>query len=263
MKQKNKKLYIVIITCIFVTIITYALSITKTEAPQINENLKANEEIIPEKEKIEVDSKEKYRIINRSIIVPEDITNKKNVVLLTIDDGPSKRTKEIMDILKNHNAKAIFFINGMHDKNNVGVIEQIIQEGFTVGNHTWSHLNLKKEKDLNIIEKEIIDDSLLINKLTGTLPRFFRAPYGESNTYIRNFVKENGMIFMDWSGSVIDWDKSTIEKDVFISNVTLNLRSGLIILIHEHPWSVANLDGLLTALEAKGYTYVDPENIIE
>jgi hypothetical protein len=68
---------------------------------------------------------------------------------------------------------------------------------------------------------------------------------------------------MNWSGAAKDWEKSTVEKDIFISNVTSNLHSGSIILIHEHPWSLANLDALLTTLESDGYTYVDPKNIIE
>lgn len=260
MKFKNKKLYLIILIFIFVVIFTYAFLVTKIEAPNVPPEILAQKKI---EEQTKVANEETYIIINRSIIASTNILNKNKIVLLTIDDGPSSRTLQIIDILKKHNAKAIFFINGMHDSDNVGVIEQITKDGFVVGNHTWSHLNLKKEKDINIIEKEINKDSELINKLTGVFPRFFRAPYGESNTYIRKLVKDNGMIFMDWSGAAKDWEKATIEKDIFISNVTSNLHSGSIILIHEHPWSVANLDALLTTIEYDGYTYVDPKNIIE
>lgn len=260
MKPKNKKLYLIILTFIFVIIVTYTFLVTKIEAPNIPPEVLALQKI---EEQANAVKEETYTIINRSIITPTNILNKNKIVLLTIDDGPSSRTLQIIDILKKHNAKAIFFINGMHDKANIGVIEQTVKEGFAVGNHTWSHLNLKKEKDVNIVEKEINKDKELINRLTGNSSRFFRAPYGESNTYIRKFVKDNGMIFMDWSGAAKDWEKSTKEKDVFISNITNNLHSGSIILIHEHPWSVANLDALLTTLESDGYTYVDPKNIIE
>ena len=260
MKLKNKKLYLIILTFIFVVIVTYAFLVTKIEAPNVPPEILAQQKI---EEQIKIANEETYTIINRSTIAPTNILNKNKIILLTIDDGPSSRTLQIIDILKKHNAKAIFFINGMHDSANAGVIEQTAREGFAVGNHTWSHLNLKKEKDVNIIEKEINKNGELINKLTGTSPRFFRAPYGESNTYIRKLVKDKGMIFMDWSGAAKDWEKSTLEKDIFISNVTNNLHSGSIILIHEHSWSVANLDALLTILESDGYTYVDPKNIIE
>lgn len=261
-KIKNKKLYLIILTFIFVVIVTYAFLVMRTEAPNIPPQAK-----ILDQQKIEEKAKpidqETYRIINRSTVISTNILNKNKVLLLTIDDGPSSRTLQIIDVLKKHNAKAIFFINGIHDSANAGVIEQTNEEGFAVGNHTWDHLNLKKEKDTKIIEKEITRNSELINKLTGTPPRFFRAPYGSSNTYIRKFVKDNGMIYMDWSGSAMDWTKPAKEKDIFVSNVMNSLHSGSIILIHEHPWSLANLDTLLTKLETDGYTYVDPKNIIE
>lgn len=256
-----------------VIIITYVFSYVRTETPRLNgipviiedsqDIIKDDYVIIPPINNISFINNDKYKIINRSFAIPEDITNKKKVVLLTIDDGPSKRTKEIMTILNNHNAKAIFFINGVNDKNNIGIIQEIYREGFAVGNHTWDHLNLKKQSDTKIIENEINKTTNLIKEITGVSPLFFRAPYGESNSYIRKLVADDGMIFMDWSGSVKDWEKSTIEKDVFVNNAILNLRSGSILLIHEHPWSLANLDALLTALEERGYSYLDPNNIIE
>jgi len=269
----KKKILTLILIFLIVIIITYAFSSIKTEAPIIyslpiieetnTDIIKNGMVTVPQTEKILIDDTLKYKIIDRSIVAPIDKTNKKSIVLLTIDDGPSTRTKEILDILDKHNAKAIFFINGMHDKNNMDVIEETYKRGFAVGNHTWSHINLKKEKDTKIIEKEINKNTDLITSITGTHPLFFRAPYGESNPFIRDLIKKDGMIFMDWSGAAQDWNKSTIEKDIFVNNVMNTVHTGSIILIHEHPWSVANLDGLLTALEEKGYTYVDPKNIIE
>lgn len=258
--MQDKKLYVIILSFIFVIFITYGISATSIEAPKMPPDLIAKQETEEINKSL---SNEKYKIVSRSVVVPKNILNKQKVILLTIDDGPTPRTKEILDILKKHNAKAIFFINGTHDKENTSVIEETAKEGFAVGNHTWSHLNLKKEKDTNIIEKEIDKNTELITRLTGTSPRFFRAPYGESNQYIRTIVKDKGMIFMDWSGAAMDWNKSTEEKDVFVNNVMSNIHSGSIILIHEHPWSVANLDALLTTIESKGYTYVDPNNIVE
>ena len=270
--MRNKKLLAMTIFLI-VIIITYAFSHFHTEAPKSNgvpllvENkdftIKDNATKVEQKNTITNNNTTKYKILNRDFVSPVDPTDKKKVVLLTIDDGPSKRTKEMLTILNKHNAKAIFFINGVNEKNNKGVIKETSKEGFSIGNHTWSHLNLKKEKDTKIISKEINTNTELITKLTENSPRFFRAPYGESNPYVRDLVKKDGMIFMDWSGAAKDWEKATVEKDVFINNAVLNLHSGSILLIHEHPWSVANLDGLLTDIEEKGYSFVDPKDIIE
>ncbi len=266
MKKSYKKIFI-ILTFVLITVITYAFSIykNKTEIPKLQiEEIKPTSEKIPEVElKPEIKTKEFYKITDRSTIIPVDKTNKKKILLLTIDDGPSKRTKDMIEILNKHNAKAIFFINGMHDKANEGVIKYIYDEGYALGNHTWDHPYLKKLKDETIIKKDIDKNSDLILKLTGSLPHFFRAPYGESTIQIRDYIKEKKMISMNWSGAAKDWEKSTVNKDIFISNVTKDLHSGSIILIHEHPWSLANLDALLTTLESDGYTYVDPKDIIE
>jgi peptidoglycan/xylan/chitin deacetylase (PgdA/CDA1 family) len=271
----NKKIYIIILVFLFVIIFISLLLFSKTEAPKFYSGLLKSEQS-PESKSMDLIPKvidpeqkpinnidEKYKIISRSVIMPINVLNKTKVILLTIDDGPGIRSLEMIKILNKHNAKAIFFVNGMHDNKNPGIISQISQAGFSVGNHTWNHLNLKKQTDLILIEKEINKNSELIKKETGNNPRFFRAPFGESNPYIRKLVKDNGMLFMDWSGAAMDWDKAAREKDIFISNVMNNVHSGSIILIHEHPWSLANLDALLTRLDIDGYTYVDPKNIIE
>ncbi len=267
---KNRKLYIIIFLIIISSGIT--LFIKKTEAPTQLENYDYNvvkntsDIFLINTDNIKIENiipKEQYKIIGRSVIAPENPKNNKKIVLLTIDDGPSPRTIEMINILKKHEAKAIFFINGMHDKNNKDIISFINQEGFTVGNHTWSHINLKTQNDFSLSQKEINKNSDLIKEKIGKNPKFFRAPYGESNSEIRNYVKSTGMIFMNWSGSAMDWNKSTEEKDIFVGNVMNNLHSGSIILIHEHPRSLANLDALLTKIEESGYSYIDPNDIIE
>lgn len=267
-KILNNKLYISLILILVIIVIFGVLYVRKTEAPIYKEEfvVKENREAIDSKNVIQNTQSipiQKYKIVNRSIVVPEDIKNKSKVILLTIDDGPSGRTKEMIDILKKHNAKAIFFVNGMHDKGYPGIIKYTSDEGFAVGNHTWDHLNLRREKDLKVSEKEINTNTELITQETGSKPRFFRAPYGESNATVRQIIKNDGMIFMDWSGAAKDWEKATENKEVFVDNVMKDIRNGSIILVHEHPWSIANMDALLTAIESKGYTYIDPKDIIE
>jgi len=277
--HKNKLKIIYISLSIFLILVGIFLIVRKIEAPTINKN-SSEENLIPKIEgtvknntvteapkteiKTNTDIKnEQYIIKDYSVVVPKDPKGNKKVVLLTVDDGPSSRTLEMIDIMKKHNAKAIFFINGIHDKDYADMIKKTSEEGYTVGNHTWDHLDLKKEKDTTVIDKEITKNSELINKNTGSMPKFFRPPYGDITTYVKQFVKEHGMIFMNWSDAAKDWEKSAREKDVFVGNVIKNLEPGAIILIHEHPWSLANLDALLTTLEKDGYSYVDPNNIVE
>jgi peptidoglycan-N-acetylglucosamine deacetylase len=193
-------------------------------------------------------------------VVPNDKNANKKIVLITIDDGPSKNSSAFADVLKKHNAHAIFFVNGMHDKPNTGALAKIYNGGNPIGNHTWNHANLKKIA-WKKAQKEIDDDTMLIKKITGQNPHFFRPPYGVSTPQVRAYVEKNNMIFMNWSGSVKDWEKTAKVEDVYMKNVTKDIHNGENILLHEHDWSVAYFDALLSQLEKDGYSFVDPNEI--
>ncbi len=194
-------------------------------------------------------------------LVPNDKTTNGKFILITIDDGPNKADNDVVQILNKHNTKAIFFINGIHDKDNQGNIKMLYDAGFVIGNHTWDHKNLQKIKDANAVIGEIDSNNELIKKETGSNSKFFRPPYGMSTKFVRSLVKKEGMISMNWSGAAKDWETNTKDEKIFLSNVDKGLHSGEILLIHEHPWTVKYLDDLLTDLEGKGYSFVDPNQI--
>jgi peptidoglycan/xylan/chitin deacetylase (PgdA/CDA1 family) len=208
-------------------------------------------------------AKSGYYIDKEFNIVPYDKNGNQKIILITIDDGPSKYGKDMVKTLEKHDAKAIFFVNGIHDKNNPGNITAESKAGFLIGNHTWSHINLKNEKNKDKVKKEIDDNTALIRKLTGSNPKFFRAPYGMSSQYARDLVKKDAMIYMNWSGAALDWEKNTKDEKIFLKNVATGLHPGEILLIHEHEWTSKYLDDLLTELEKKGYSFADPNQISE
>ena len=202
-----------------------------------------------------------YHVSSNYDLVANDKKNTSKVILITIDDGPSKYSRGMADTLIKHKAKAIFFINGTHDKDNPGNIAYEAKLGFTIGNHTWDHPNLKLVKSNDKIKKEIDDDIALITKITGSAPKFFRSPFGVSSTYSRELVKKENMLSMTWSGAAKDWEKSARDEKVFMKNITGPLHPGEILLIHEHEWTAKYLDDLLTTLADKGYTFADPSDI--
>lgn len=208
------------------------------------------------------DMPEKIYYINKNLdLIPQDKKANRKVILITIDDGPSNQSKEILNTLLKHKAPAIFFINGNHHKEYPENINIEFKAGFTIGNHTWSHPNLKK-LSLDKAKKEISSNTELIEKITGAKPTFFRPPYGVITPEIKNMVKKDGMLSMNWSGAAKDWEKSTKDKKVFMKNVLDSLHSGEILLLHEHPWTAKYLDELLVEIESRGYTFADPKKII-
>ncbi|QKS46555.1 polysaccharide deacetylase family protein [Paenibacillus cellulosilyticus] len=205
-----------------------------------------------------------YKMSKVYRFVPIDkTTTTDKVVLLTFDDGPKdeKQVTEMLDILDKHKAKAIFFVNGYRVKVHPELVKLIHDRGQTVGNHSWDHIDLKKESKESI-EKQIGDVSKQVEDIIGEAPKFFRPPFGSGNDNVRTYVKDNGMLYMTWSNGSLDWDtKNKNKPDAVIANVLEQLHPGANILMHELPWTIEALDELLTKLEAKGYGFIDPATI--
>ncbi len=206
-----------------------------------------------------------YRINKNYDVVPLDTAPEadKKVVLLTFDDGPKKEDmlNLILDTLDKHKAKAIFFVNGNRVKQNPALLKLIHERKQTIGNHTWDHVDLKKEPPEKV-DSQINDVQAIVKELTGEAPVFFRPPNGSGSDYVREAVKKAGMVYMTWSNGSLDWETKTADKpQEVIDNVMKQLHSGSNILMHELAWTAEALDRLLTELEAKGYSYVDPSSI--
>lgn len=206
-----------------------------------------------------------YRINKNYDVVPLDTAPEadKKVVLLTFDDGPKKEDMLtlILDTLDKHKAKAIFFVNGNRVKQNPGLLKLIHERKQTIGNHTWDHVDLKKEPPERV-DSQINDVQTIVKELIGEAPLFFRPPNGSGSDYVRDAVKKAGMVYMTWSNGSLDWETKTADKpQEVIDNVMKQLHAGSNILMHELAWTAEALDKLLTELEAKGYSFVDPSSI--
>ncbi|WP_063566745.1 polysaccharide deacetylase family protein [Paenibacillus sp. O199] len=211
----------------------------------------------------EVNIEKTYHMNANYYIKPNDKTNESKVVLLTFDDGPKeeKMINGLIDTLDKHDAKAIFFVNGYRVKSHPELLEIIHERGQVIGNHAWDHEDLKK-MSTTAASKQVTDVQKIVKETIGVEPQFFRPPFGSGNDALKATVKKNGMLYMTWSNGSLDWDKSTKNKpDKVIQNVLDQLNPGSNILMHELPWTVEALDELLTKLEQKGYTFVDPRSI--
>jgi peptidoglycan/xylan/chitin deacetylase (PgdA/CDA1 family) len=208
--------------------------------------------------------KKEYHMNKNYDIVPNDPNGNKKVVLLTFDDGPKEEAmiNSLLDTLDKHKAKAIFFMNGYRIKAHPELLKLIDERGGILGDHSWDHIDLKKENNAKIDQQ--VDDVIKIMKdVTGKTPQFFRPPYGSGNDYLKEKVKNEGMLYMTWSNGSLDWEMTVKKNDPnkVVENVLSQLHYGSNILMHELPWTCEALDKLLTQLEEKGYSFVDPRSI--
>lgn len=201
----------------------------------------------------------KYRIAANYDIRPIEEETDDRIVLLTFDDGPKNETliNQMLDVLDENEAKAIFFVNGYRVKQNPHLLVHIYERGHIIGNHAWDHINLKS-LDEEAIDEQINTVQQLVEELTGEKPRFFRPPFGASNDYVKEKIKAEKMAFMNWSNGSEDWEKANQYPEGVIERVMEQLRPGSNILMHELPWTVEALDSLLQLIQEEGYNFVHP-----
>lgn len=159
---------------------------------------------------------------------------KEKVIFLTFDDGPeSASTPIILSILKKHHAKATFFCTGEKAEKQPQLIGQIIKDGHSVGNHSYSH---NKKNILNT--NEFIND---IDKCGEVFQsNLFRPPYGKINRKQRNAVKNTYKIIM-WSVIPGDFDAKVTET-ILLKRSIRNTKKGSIIVFHDNSKTINKLE---------------------
>lgn len=203
-----------------------------------------------------------YRLNKNYDVVPIDPNGNKKVVLLTFDDGPKEAdlNEKLLATLDKHKAKAIFFVNGYRVKKKPELLKLIHRNGQIIGNHSWDHIDLRLEKPEKV-DQQIRGVQTIVKETIGEAPVFFRPPYGSGGDYVKMRAKEEKMLFMTWSNGSEDWLEKYQNPPAVIKRVLEQLHNGSNILMHELPWTAEALDDLLTQLEEKGYTFVDPRSI--
>jgi peptidoglycan/xylan/chitin deacetylase (PgdA/CDA1 family) len=189
----------------------------------------------------------------------EPTVDEEKFVLLTIDDTPTgKSTNQILDILDEYNAKAIFFVNGHYAKRNLELLKEIKNRGHIIGNHTWWHIYIRKESP-ETVHEEIVGLSNFIEEHLGERPVYFRPPFGQNSDVSLKIIKEEGMQTMNWSNGSLDWELKTPEA--ITKQVMDNIKNGDNILFHDKQITADALKDILPQLQNKGFQFVLPTEV--
>ena len=130
------------------------------------------------------------------IYVGDRSTNK---VAITFDDGPSREfTPAILEILREHDVPATFFLVGSHVEKYPDIARQIVEDGHTIGSHTQNHRNLPTLSTLEL-QKEVMEATAVITEITGEYPTFVRPPRGMYDDRFRRLAKLLGQEIVLWS----------------------------------------------------------------
>jgi peptidoglycan/xylan/chitin deacetylase (PgdA/CDA1 family) len=150
-------------------------------------------------------------------------------VALTFDDGPGEQTPPVLDLLKQANVRATFFLCGENVERFPDLARRIADEGHEIGNHTYSHPRLLGRTP-GKIALEIDRAQKVIEHRTGRVPRWFRPPYGLRWFGLFPILRSRGLAAAMWSVNAKDW---RVSADRIVERVVRGAHPGAIILLHD------------------------------
>ncbi len=179
-------------------------------------------------------------------------------VYLTFDDGPSMCTDNILDILAEYKVKATFFVVGKTDSRSKKLYQRIVDEGHTLGMHSYSHQYSKIYNSLEDFDKDFTKLWKLLYDTTGYKPSVFRFPGGSDNMVNKNgmedfirYLNEAEIVYFDWN--VLNGDATGVKytEEQLIQNIIngVTYKDNSIVLMHDSETKQITVDSLPGLLE--------------
>jgi len=156
-------------------------------------------------------------------------------IQLTFDDGPNEYTLKILKTLKEFDIKATFFVVGKNCQKFPEILKEIVKEGHSIGNHSFSH-SIKFFFDF---KREIERTNEIIKKIAGIETKIFRPPFGFLPFWIKNYLLKRNYQIVMWDLDSKDW-KEKIDPKIF-----QKIKPGSILLFHDCYFTSLNLSYLL------------------
>lgn len=191
---------------------------------------------------------------------------------LTFDDGPSRSTSKILDVLRAHKVKATFFVVGKTSEESKALYKQIAEEGHALGNHTYSHDYRKVYASVAAFKQDVERLNDLLEETAGVRPSIIRFPGGSNNHLSRksggrqimpNIAREMSNIgyqYFDWNVSSTDAAAPVQDKELIIHSVKANSdgKRDIIVLMHDMDakrTTVEALPSVISYLKEQGYSF--------
>ncbi len=193
-------------------------------------------------------------------------------VYLTFDDGPSRNTEDILDILKKYDIKATFYDIAVDDDYLLGLQKRAYDEGHTIAIHTVSHDYSLLYSSFDKWKEDVLGEQERIKDNIGVSTNYYRFPGGGSNskgskygTSIRecvNWLDENGFYYQDWNVDSHDADGNEYTPEQMAENVINPIlesdSTDFIVLMHDAEPKVTTvkcLPKVIETLQSEGYTF--------
>jgi peptidoglycan/xylan/chitin deacetylase (PgdA/CDA1 family) len=187
-------------------------------------------------------------------------------VALTFDDGPGKNTKAILEILKEKEVKATFFMLGTNVVDNPALAKTVLDAGHEIANHTYGHINFyaynNEDKSLKM-EQEILQTESVIKNILGVKTFLVRFPHGYAKQDSIQLARKLRYSVINWSFGTDWYDMSANEMYLKYKNAISN---GTIFLMHDvskNEKVISFLGDFIDDIKTKGYEIVTVSQLLD
>ncbi len=180
------------------------------------------------------------------------------VLYLTFDAGYENGcTAKILDVLKERQVPAAFFLAGHYLEKNADLVRRMVKEGHIVGNHTMHHPDMTKKEKAGF-QQEIEELEKLYHRVTGEdIPKFYRPPQGIYDQDSLKFAQELGYKTVFWSLAHVDWNNDAQpDPEKAVEKLLSRTHPGAVVLLHSTSQTNAQiLDELIGKWQEEGYRF--------
>jgi len=169
-----------------------------------------------------------------AIVATAGISNAANTcsagyVGITYDDGPTGSTNTLLNTLRANGIRATLFNIGQNVQQNPAAVQAEVAAGMWIGNHSWTHPHLTQLSQAQM-QSELSQTQNAIRSATGTAPRLFRPPFGETNATLKSVEASLGLTEIIWDVDSQDWNGASTAQIVAAAG---RLTNGQVILMHD------------------------------
>ena len=262
--MKNKIVYIILsaIVCVFTfSLMTLNNSVNDTTAINSSTGVLSNKKIGWGIKRNDNHEQPDLGSSNKELLEQyEGITmgnSEDKYIYLTFDEGyEAGYTSKLLDILKENNVKAAFFITAHYLNTQPELVQRMIAEGHIVGNHTVNHKSMP-DLDDEKIKEEIMNLHTAIYQKFNYEMKYIRPPMGEFSERTLEITKSLGYTTTMWSLAYDDWDENRQGREAYGKDkVISNIHNGAIILLHANSIDNSNiLDDCIKQIKEMGYEF--------
>src|SRR5690554_3660392 len=155
---------------------------------------------------------------------------------------------DMLKTMKKHQIRATFFLDGSWVKNNPNLAKMIVEEGHEIGNHAYSHPNMKNLSK-NRINEEISKTNEVIKAVTNQTPMWFAPPSGSFRQEVVNVAHNYGMHTVLWTVDTVDWKNPNPAS--MSQRIIQKVENGSLVLMHPTPSAAKGLETMILGIQEK------------